>query len=182
MKEAAMICWSAENVMAFFSGSCLLDGEVLRPLSHVRSNWELMPDIGGLYEIEEDSFAGMLNSLVSEIAATTPPSDYHSYENSVAAYMNLVRDETYTLRKGRWRYAADGRTLSVHELTYMLEQASCDSNDIPDLVLAAAGRVRAALKFEQHHYDEMEGGHRIMLAALLTIILFRRSDNQGGLC
>lgn len=50
------------EVSDFFKNSSLLDHMVLRPLSHIKPNWELTWS-GNEYEPEEDSFASLLNTL-----------------------------------------------------------------------------------------------------------------------
>lgn len=49
---------------SFFEDSEFLDYEVLRPLSHIRGNWELSRGTDTLFEPEEDSFAMELSQLI----------------------------------------------------------------------------------------------------------------------
>ena len=169
--------WNEQAVISFFSHSELLAHEVLRPISHVRENWELFPGKTEPYEVEQDSFSSELNTLIKEISVTTPPKNYHKFENNVASYMTAIRDGEYELKNGIWWDHNSGKKLNIETLEFVLEQGSSGWVAAPELVSAAAGRVKAALHYGQQHYDAMEPGHRKMLAILLTIILFRHSDH-----
>ena len=48
-------------------------------------------------------------------------------------------------------------------------------------MLAAAGRIRAAVIRGQTHFDQMEESHRRMLAALLLVILYHRTPDRKDL-
>ncbi|MEO9168505.1 MAG: hypothetical protein ABI230_08890 [Aestuariivirga sp.] len=170
------IQFNEPNVVDFFSSSDLLDHDALRPLSHIKFSWELTSGDSDIYRPEDDSFAVDLNMLISQIAGASPPANYHYYENSAARLYAYLNSDRYALIKGFWCDAPSGIRLSSEEVCGMLEQATAGQDDVPSLVLAAAGRVNAALRFGQTHYDEMEVGHRLMLAGLITIILFRRVD------
>ena len=53
------------DTKTFFCNSDLLDCLVLRPLSHIKSNWELTWDGNKQkYENEKDSYAQLLNQLI----------------------------------------------------------------------------------------------------------------------
>ncbi len=58
--------------------------------------------------------------------------------------------------------------------TVILEQGGFDDEDQQNLILAAAGRIIAAINYNQLHFDDMEKGHRNMLAEVLAIILYHR--------
>lgn len=57
-----------------------------------------------------------------------------------------------------------------------MEQAAIGYEDVPDLVLAAAGRVSAAMKHGDATFDDLDDGHADMLAEVLTVILFIRAN------
>lgn len=158
----------AQAVRQFFAWSDLLDHAVLRPLSHVRSNWEITWDHAtAQYLPEDDSFASGLNTLIEEIARTDPPARYHDHEDTLA---EIVRDRLHWpihKRRNRW-IGADYESV--------LENGSCGDADQVELVLAAAGRVRAALARGQMHFDSMEASHRRILGAVMAIVIFHRSD------
>ena len=72
----------------FFAWSDLLDHDVLRPLSHIRRNWEVRWDTGEQkYAPEEVSFAHALNELIDCIATSERPERYHGNEDVVAKYL-----------------------------------------------------------------------------------------------
>jgi hypothetical protein len=59
-----------QDVIDFFAASDFMEHEVLRPLSHIRGNWELIVDQeSGRYMDEEDSFAWLFNHLIDELAS-----------------------------------------------------------------------------------------------------------------
>lgn len=158
---------SPDAVRRFFAWSDSLDHLVLRPLSHIRSAWEITWDHqAGQYEPEPDSFAGDLNLLIEELATTRPPARYHDNEDRLAQY---VVDRLH------WPIFKQGNRWMGADYATILEQGGFDDIDQEELLLAAAGRVHAALKHKQTHLDEMEESHRDMLAAVLTIILYQRS-------
>ncbi len=67
---------SPDTIRAFFARSNYLDRMVLRPLSHIASNWELTWD-GDSYKCEPSSFAEDLNILIEAIAKAPRPPNYH---------------------------------------------------------------------------------------------------------
>jgi len=64
----------------------------------------------------------------------------------------------------------------LHPSDYLalLEQGAFDIQGIRNLVLAASGRVHAAIQRGQMHFDDMERSHRIILAGVLGAILYHR--------
>lgn len=158
---------TAADVIAFFAWSNdTLDYLVLRPLSHIASSWELSWDQQAQrYWPEEDSFGAALNQMIFDLAHITPPQRYHDHEDRLAEY--AIAQLKWPIRKigGRW-VGADYDSL--------LEQGGCHDVDQADLLLAAAGRVHAALKRGQMHFDDMEISHRRMLGTVLSIILYHR--------
>lgn len=155
---------TADRRRAFFAWSDLLDYEVLRPLSHIRLSWELMWDNDAKrYEPEEDSFAESLNELIERISATARPDRYHDDEDVIANHLASRPQSGVTKRGNRWVGA---------DYFHILEQGGFDDIDQQHLRRAATGRVCAAIERGQLEYDQMEEGHRKMLAAILTIILY----------
>jgi len=143
-----------------------VDHEVLRPLSHIRANWEITWDVvAGSYQPEEESYARTLNDLVDELARTKPPARYHDSEDRLAEF---VRERL------RWPIRKVGNRWIGADYESILEQGGFDDVNQAELVLAAAGRIRAALERGQSHFDEMEQSHRRMLAAVLSVILYHR--------
>jgi hypothetical protein len=69
-----MTDFSIDEPRTFFAQSEVLDYFVLRPLAHIRANWDVRWDTSaGRYEPEEDSFAEHLNVLIDDIATCEPP-------------------------------------------------------------------------------------------------------------
>lgn len=169
------IDWSPSTVYSFFYRSDYLDYVVLRPLSHVAPNWELV--IGGdyLFEEEDGSLAAHLNVLVEEISLIVPSIDYHSYENNILYnYSNFLNK--YQLKGKIWHDKSTGLPLDKSEIGYMIEQGSSGQVDVPDLVMAAAGRIATSMYYGVDHFDKLDSGHMAMLGIIITIILFRRFD------
>lgn len=150
----------------FFAQSSSLDYLILRPLSHITMNWELTWDRSkDNYATEPNSFAASLNKLVEEIAETETPPRYHDHEDRLAEF---VRDEfNWPIHKvaNRWVGA---------EYDSILENGGHRDLDEKNLVLAATGRVQAAIDRDQLEFDDVEESHQKMLAAVLTIILYHR--------
>lgn len=161
--------FSPDAVRSFFARSEILDHNVLRRLSHIHANWELQWDQeNGRYRHEHDSFAEKLNLLIETLAQTRPPSRYHDSENRLAEY--VVKHLKWGIRKqgARWVGA---------DYDFILEQGGHNDLDQKELILAATGRIHAALARGQMHFDQMEESHARMLGAVLTIILYHKADD-----
>jgi hypothetical protein len=162
------------GIISFFANSCYLGHEVLRPLSHILGFWELDYDPEKEEFVEEDdSCAGLLNVLHKELEHTAPPARYHDNEDCLAQY--VVEHLGWPIHKGenRWEGA---------DYDSIIEQGGFDDLNERNLVLAAAGRIRAAIIRGQKHFDHMEASHRRMLAAVISIILYHRTrylENQS---
>jgi hypothetical protein len=156
-------------MMSFFadSDSDSLDREVLRPLSHIHANWELMWDhVRQRYKEEDDSYAKLLNELIDDLASVTPPAHYHDNEDRLAEY---VREHLkWPIQKVRSQWVGAN-------YDSIIEQGGFHDLDEKNLILAAAGRIQAAIVRGQDHYDRMERSHRRMLGAVLSIILYHRT-------
>jgi hypothetical protein len=154
----------------FFRNSDLLDYMVLRPLDHIRGGWDLTwNQESDAYEEEPNTFAGLINGLISELATIQPPPRYHDSEDRLAEYVQ--KNLNWGIRKNGSRWV--GADYDV-----ILQQGSFDDVDQGELLLAAAGRIQAALDRGQLHFDAMEKSHRRMLAAVLSIVLWQR-DSWG---
>lgn len=153
----------------FFQNSGNLDYEVLRPLSHILPHWDIIwDDENQCYLEEEGSFAKYVNELIEQLELATPPSKYHDNEDRLAEYVITRLKWPLTKVNGRWKGA---------DYDSILEQGGFDDIDQDSLVLAAAGRIKAAIDRKQLHFDDMEGSHRRMLGAVLSIILYHRSND-----
>lgn len=158
----------------FFKNNNTLDRLVLRPLSHIMGNWELTWDReGNEYEAEEDSYAERLNHLISELSQIDPPKKYHDHEDRLAEYVQSNLNWKIKKIGNRWV----GETYGA-----ILEQGGFSDIDQENLLSAAAGRIKAATDRGQLCFDDMELSHQAILADVLAIILYFRSDDvvAGG--
>lgn len=156
------------NVKDFFRNSELLDALTLRQLSHINGNWELTWDESlEQYEPEDDSFAAKVNDLIEELGSLQPPLKYHDNEDRLA--------EQVQGRLG-WNLKKVGRRWVCEDYPVVLQQGSFNDVDQRELMLAAAGRIKAAMTRGQMHFDEMERSHQRMLADVLAIVLYHRAD------
>lgn len=157
------------DMIHFFDRSLFLDYDVLRPLSHIRANWELSAGDGAFdFLDEEDSFAKDLSLLIDELEITPTPKRYHDNEDHLAELVKRKTGSDIYKLKSRW-VGQDYRII--------LQDGGLYDDEEKNLVQAAKGRISAAIAYGQAHYDEMEDGHRIMLAVILTLILYCRADN-----
>lgn len=161
-----------EAVRAFLASSDgVLDRLVLRPLSHITLNWELIwDDETQAYAPEEDSFAAILNKTINDLTSTQPPARYHDNEDCLAQF--VIEHLGWQIRKERGRWIGK-------DYDGILEQGGFHDIDQAELLQAAAGRIHAALDRQQMHFDDMERSHQRMLAAVLTIILYHRGNEVG---
>jgi len=165
-----------EQIRAFFANSDGLDHMALRPLSHILPNWELTWDREKeQYFEEEGSFAGMLNELITELAQTVPPAKYHDNEDILAEY--VMNNTKWPLEKIKGRWGIEGYV--KQDYASILEQGAFDDEEQKNLIIASTGRVYDAIKHGKVHFDDMELGHREMLAAVIAIILYHRSNEIG---
>jgi len=154
------------DITNFFYKSTFLDMYVLKPLWHIRGNWDLSwDDKSKTYIVEEDSFAKEMNDLILELEATRPPKNYHENEDKLAEYISKKFNGRIKKLNNRWTGA---------DYKVILEQGGFGDVDEKNLVSAAAGRIHATIKFGQNNFDEMEDGHMIILANILSIILYHR--------
>ena len=154
------------------SDSDMLDRDVLRPLSHIKGNWELTwCDVKKKYVEEDNSYAKLLNELISELESVKPPKKYHDNEDRLAEYVKEAL---------KWPIRKQGSRWVGVDYDLILEQGGFHDVDEENLVLAAAGRIRAAQDRGQMHYDDMERSHKRMLAAVMTVILYHRTDFNLG--
>ena len=115
---------------------------------------------------EENSYAAQLNRLVEELGSVAPPTKYHDNEDRLAEYV---------IKHLKWPIRKEGNRWVGEDYNVILQQGGFHDLDERDLVLAAAGRIRAAMDRGQTHYDQMEESHRRILAAVLATILYHRT-------
>lgn len=156
----------------FFAKSSYLDMEVLRPLSHILPYWELTWDHAEeQYSEEDESYAAVLNLLIVELSTATPPVKYHDHEDRLAQYV---------IKHLRWPISKVGKRWAGEDYAAIIEQGGSHDINEGDLILAAAGRIQAAIARGQLRYDDMEESHRIMLGAVLSVILYHRTPQDEG--
>lgn len=161
-----------ETVRAFFAWSDSLDHDVLRPLSHITSAWEMWWNReAGCYEPEPGTFAADLNAIIDQIATTSRPDRYHDHEDTLAE--SVIRDLKWPIQKkgSRW-IGADYEAI--------LEQGAFSDFAQQDLASSAAGRVHAALDRGQLDFDRMDESHAHMLAAIMTIMIYHRYSDGSA--
>jgi len=152
----------------FFANSSFLEYLALRQLSHIKGNWELLWDEESeKYESEENSYADMLNQLIDEMGQLSPLVNYHNNEDCLAEY--VVSNLNWQIKKvnNRWIGA---------DYSSVLEQGGFHDIDQKNLILACAGRIKAAIDREQYHFDKMEDSHQKILADVIAIILYHRTE------
>ena len=160
------------EIQHFFQASDFLEHEVLRPLSHIRGGWELRidPDTGR-YEDEEDTFAWLFNHLIDELSRATPPAKYHDSEDRLAEHVKNSLNWKIKKQGNTW-INESGKLLAPSDYLATLAQGGFRFEGGQDLMDAAAGRVAAAIHYGQTHFDDMERGHQVILAGVLTAILW----------
>lgn len=166
------------NIRQFFEPSDFMEHEVLRPLSHIQANWELQIDPKtGRYLEEEGSFAALFNSLIDELATTQPPLRYHDNEDRLAEHVQEHLNWKIKKLGSTW-VKQDGTRLHPSDYLSLLEQGGFDNMGVRNLVLAASGRVHAAILRGQVHFDDMERSHQVILAGVLAAILYHREPYE----
>jgi hypothetical protein len=129
---------------------------------------------------EEDTFAWLFNFRIDRRSVARPPLRYHDNEDRLGEYVR--RELKWDVRKkGKTWVHRDGSRLKLSEYLSLLEQGGYDANGIDDLIEAASGRVHAAIRFGQRHFDDMERSHQIILAGVLANILYHLEPHESGL-
>ena len=169
------------NIKEIFEPSDFMEHEVLRPLSNIRGNWELQIDPETeRYLEEEDSFAALFNALIDKLASTQAPLRYHDKEDRLGGYVQ--KHLNWKIRKsGSTWVNQDGSRLHPSDYLALLEQGGFDNHGIRNLVLAASGRVHAAIQRGQMHFDDMERSHQVVFAGVLAAILYHREPYEEDL-
>lgn len=168
-------------IRRFFDPSDFMDHEVLRPLSHIRANWELTwDDQTGRYLDEEDSFAWLFGNLIDDLEQAKPPARYHDSEDRLGEEVKQRLNWKIQKRNGIW-VNENGARLHPSDYLMLLEQGAFKAAGINDLVEAAAGRIHAAIRRGQVHFDDMERSHQVVLAGVLAAVLYHREAYEGDI-
>lgn len=155
------------EVKEFFTKSIDIKKSVLHPLSHIYTCWDISWDQEkDQFEEKPRSLGCLLNELIDHINEVEAPDNYHDHEDSVAEFLKS-KDNGWDIKKvGRlWKGA------NYHSI---LEQGGYGDFKQEQLLLSVAGRIKAARKFGQMTFDEMEEGHKNILAFLIANILYHR--------
>ena len=172
MRKKPMTTPTADEIRQFFSNSDVLDYLVLRPLSHITSSWEAKWEPSrSRYEPEPGTFTADLNAVIELIATCDQQAHYHEHENSL---VERVISDGWPIQKKRSRWI-------VADYPSILERGAFRDLHQQDIISAASGRVSAALLHNQMHIDGMENGHRTMLTALMSIIIYHRYCDGSSL-
>ncbi len=146
-----------------------MDRYVLRQLDHIKPNWELRWDEENrCYFHEDDSFAELLNQLIFDLNQCDPPKEYHDHEDKLADYVRTNLKWNIQKIEGRWVGA---------DYEFILEQGGNDDINQSELLMAAAGRIKAAINRQQMNFDDMEISHKKILSGVLAIILYHREKH-----
>lgn len=166
------------RIRDFFADSDWVDHEVLRPLSHIRANWELEWDPETKrYKHEDDSYGALLNVLIDELDSCAPPKHYHDNEDCLGEYVKNKLNWGIRKRGIKW-VSGDGSVLGPGDYLALLEQGGFGEAGEQNLVLAAAGRIKAAIDRGQKHFDQMERSHQYILAGVLAAVLYHRGSYE----
>lgn len=131
-------------------------------------NWELRWDPDKQeYTPEADSYAEMINQLIQGLSLVNPPLKYHENEDYLANY--VVSHLKLNIKKAGNRWI--GQDYNV-----IIEQGGFNDINKKNLILAAAGRIQAAIIRNQLSFDDMEPSHQKVLANALACILYHRTD------
>jgi hypothetical protein len=160
---------------AFLGKSTYLDRLALKPISHICPYWELTWDDEKAQYIPEDgSFAEELNEVLTELNRIIPPDNYHKFEDELIEHVSKQSGNTLFNHEGEWLAYIKGE-IKKAEYDHALERGSFHDPYEFNLLKAVAGRIKEALERGQTHFDDMEHYHQLTLAAIITVILYKRS-------
>ena len=83
---------------------------------------------------------------------------------------------TWNLKENRVESEEDSLAEEVNDYEAIINQGSFGDEDQKNLILAAAGRIEAAIEHGQTNFDDMEYGHQKILAMVMASILYQRID------
>lgn len=155
------------DIKEFFKRSDWLDRYALEPLSHIDPYWELSWDFENDVYLEENGqgFGRIVNQVISEMNTVTPPSYYHDHEDRLAEYVSQHLN---------WPIQKVGNRWIGQNYEAILEQGGFHDLNEANLILAASGRIRAAIDHGQLHFDQMEESHMRILAGVFAVIVYHR--------
>jgi len=150
--------------MKFFADSHWIEFYVTRPLQHIAGAYEIDWDeeLRQYVPVDvplETTLVSQLNDVLETVEALEPKQGYHDFEDKILSSMTA-----------RYPLFKIGKLWLGEDYATMLEYGGWQQQH--GILLAAAGRVRAAKKRGQHHFDEMHEAHRDVLGELLAIAVF----------
>ncbi|HIH4317910.1 TPA: hypothetical protein ACYSBI_001850 [Morganella morganii] len=156
------------RILNFFGSSDMFDRMVTRQLSHIKGNWELTwNNQEDKFDLEENSYAEIINNLLAELSMLEPPGCYHDNEDQLAEYCKESLN---------WPIYKVGKFWRGMEYVSILEQGGFSDECQTNLCLSITGRLTAAINRNQLHFDDMERSHQNILANVIAIILYHRSE------
>ena len=166
-----------ERVCTFIGWTICFDLEVTKPLSHIAPYYELTWDMEAQkFEEEELSFAPVLNSLIDKLAKTSSHTDYHQFVDDELLASRFANEVIY-LEGKRWKNNRTKEPLKPEDIGHYLEQHALGGCSLVNLKKSVSSRIRAAQKAGIKNWDELDDGHRKMLAELIVVILYISSSD-----
>jgi len=166
-----------ERISKFIGWAICFDEEVTKPLEHIAHNYELTWDHEAQrFEEEELSFAPILNSLIDELAKTSSYADYHQFVDDELLASSFANEVIY-LEGKLWRETKTQEPLNPEDIGHYLEQHTMGGYLPVNLTKSVSSRIRAAQKAGVENWDDLDDGHRKMLAELIVVILYISSND-----
>jgi len=152
------------------------DEHVTKPLEHIAGHWELSWDIdNNQFEEEAGSFSPLINQLINELARTPAHKEYHKFVDADLAASKYAANEI-ALQNKKWIDSRTRKPLTPESIGYFLEQTA-NGWSLRNIILSIASRIRAAQKAGVKNWDELDDGHKDMLAQLIVVVLYMRSSD-----
>ncbi|MEO1100252.1 MAG: hypothetical protein AAFW65_00245, partial [Pseudomonadota bacterium] len=122
-------------------------------------------------EEEELSFAPVLNTLIDELAKTPSYADYHQFVDDELLASRFAKAVIH-LEGKRWKETKTNEPLRPQDIGHYLEQHALGGCSLINLKKSISSRIRAAQKIGDKNWDELDDGHRKMLAELIVVVLY----------
>lgn len=165
------------RISNFIGWTICFDLEVTKPLEHIAHNYELTWDHDAQkFEEEELSFAPVLNLLIDELAKTPSYDHYHKFVDDELMASRFANEVIY-LEDKRWRESKTREPLKPEDIGHYLEQHTIGGYIPRNLTKSVSSRIRAAQKAGVNNWDDLDDGHRKMLAELIVVILYISSND-----
>ena len=144
-----------KRICDFIGFTLSFDDDVTRMLSHI---------------------APFINILIDELARTPSYSNYHQFMDEELAASQFANKEIF-LKNKRWR-AMDTKLPIEHEdIGHYLAQHTLSTFSLNNLTRTVSSRIRAAQKNKVLNWDDLDRGHRKILAEIIMVILYIKSSD-----